>query len=156
MQALRRATSTAPPAAPRSRPVPPAASVAAQISRRIKRFSAINPARVYTPSDFLDLGTPHSVGIALTRLVRGSALRRLARGLYDVPRQHALLGELQTTADEIAEALARRDGASVRPSQAMAANLLSLSDQVPARAVYDTDGPSRTVKVGTLTVQLRR
>ena len=155
MQALRRATSTAPPAAPRSRPVPPAASVAAQISRRIKRFSAINPARVYTPSDFLDLGTPHSVGMALTRLVRGSALRRLARGLYDVPRQHALLGELQTTADEIAEALARRDGASVRPSQAMAANLLSLSDHVPARAVYDTDGPSRTVKVGTLTVQLK-
>jgi Family of unknown function (DUF6088) len=46
-------------------------------------------------------------------------------------------------------------GASVRPSQAMAANLLSLSDQVPARAIYDLDGPSRTVNVGALTVQLK-
>jgi hypothetical protein len=38
----------------------------------------------------------------------------------------------------------------------MAANLLSLSEQVPARAVYETDGPSRTVKVGSLTVQLKK
>ena len=147
MPALRRTAPSSTAAAP--------ASVALQISRRIRRASAAKPARVYTPSDFLDLGTPHSVGMALTRLVRSAALRRLARGLYDVPRRHALLGELLPTADEIAQALARRDGASVRPSQAMAANLLSLSDQVPARAIYDTDGPSRTVKVGTLTVQLK-
>ena len=159
MSALRQAASqvsrATPRAGPSSAPAVPVASVAARIGRRIKRTSAAKPARVYTPSDFLDLGTPHSVGMALTRLVRSASLRRLARGLYDVPRQHALLGELQPTADEIAQALARRDGASVRPSQAMAANLLSLSDQVPARAVYDTDGRSRTVKVGALTVQLK-
>jgi hypothetical protein len=136
-------------------PIPPP-SIALKVSRRITRASTSNPARVYTPFDFLDLGTPHSVGMALMRLVRSGALRRLARGLYDVPRRHALLGELQPTADEIAQALARRDGASVQPSQAMAANLLSLSDQVPARAMYETDGPSRTVKVGSLTVQLKK
>mgnify|MGYP000873526565 CR=1 FL=1 len=60
---------------------------------------------MHTPFDFLDLGSPHSVGMALMRLVRSGALRRLARGLYDVPRQHALLGELQPTADEIAQQL---------------------------------------------------
>jgi len=38
----------------------------------------------------------------------------------------------------------------------MAANLLGLSEQVPARAVYLTDGPSRLVKVGALTVQLKK
>jgi Family of unknown function (DUF6088) len=133
----------------------PVESVAGQIAGRLLRGAKSRPARVYTPFDFLDLGTPHSVGMALMRLVRGGALRHLARGLYDVPQRHPLLGELQPTADEIAQALARRDGASVQPSQAMAANLLSLSEQVPARAVYETDGPSRTVKVGTLTVQLK-
>ena len=147
------------PASPRKpgRAAVPAAAetVAGQIAQRIARGAKSRPARVYTPFDFLDLGTPHSVGMALMRLVRGGTLRHLARGLYDVPQRHPLLGELQPTADEIAQALARRDGASVQPSQAMAANLLSLSEQVPARAVYETDGPSRTVKVGTLTVQLK-
>lgn len=88
--------------------------------------------------------------------MRAGRLRRLARGLYDVPRTHPKLGELLATADDIAHALARRDGASVQPADAMAANLLSLSAQVPARAVYLTDGPSRTVKVGRLTVQLKK
>ena len=132
-----------------------APSIAQEIGRRIAKASKANPARVHTPFDFLDLGSPHSVGMALMRLVRSGALRRLARGLYDVPRQHPLLGELQPTADEIAQALSRRDGTFVQPAQAMAANLLNLSEQVPARAVYETDGASRTVKVGSLTVQLK-
>ncbi len=109
---------------------------------------------MFTPFDFLDLGSPHSVGMVLTRMMRNGDVRRLARGLYDVPREHAVLGELLPTADDIAQALARRDGATVQPAGAMAANLLSLSEQVPARAVYQTDGPSRTVQVGALTVQL--
>jgi hypothetical protein len=111
---------------------------------------------VFTPFDFLDLGSPHSVGMALTRMMRSGEVRRLARGLYDVPRTHPVLGDLLPTADDIAQALARRDGATVQPARAMAANLLSLSEQVPARAVYQTDGPSHTVKVGTLTVRLEK
>ncbi len=143
---------------PRSRQVVALArapSIAQEIGRRINAVSKANPGRVHTPFDFLDLGSPHSVGMALMRLVRSGALRRLARGLYDVPRRHPLLGELQPSADEIVQALARRDGASVQPAQAMAANLLSLSEQVPVRAIYETDGPSRSVKVGSLTIQLK-
>ena len=44
---------------------------------------------------------------------------------------------------------------ATQPAGAMAANLLSLSEQVPARAVYITDGPSRTVSVGALTIELK-
>jgi hypothetical protein len=132
-----------------------AGSIAKEVGRRITQSSNANPARVHTPFDFLDLGSPHSVGMTLTRMVRSGSLRRLARGLYDVPRQHLLLGDLQPTAHEIAQALARRDGARVQPAQAMAANLLNLSEQVPARAVYETDGPSRIVKIGSLIIQLQ-
>lgn len=128
----------------------------AEIARRIAKTARTDPGRVYTPFDFLDLGSPHSVGMTLTRMLRAGQLRRIARGLYDVPRTHPKLGELMPTADDIANALARRDGASVQPAGAMAANLLSLSEQVPARAVYHTDGPSRAVKVGKLTVQLQK
>jgi hypothetical protein len=133
-----------------------ARSVSAGVSRRIARMARANPGQVFTPFDFLDLGSPHSVGMALTRMMRSGRLRRLARGLYDVPRTHPLLGDLIPTADELARALARRDGATVQPAGGMAANLLGLSEQVPARAIYLTDGPSRSVKVGALTVQLKK
>lgn len=134
----------------------PGRTVSADVSRRIARMVRANPGQVFTPFDFLDLGSPHSVGMALMRMTRSGGLRRLARGLYDVPRTHPLVGELMPTADELAKALARRDGATVQPAGAMAANLLGLSEQVPARAVYLTDGPSRTVKIGALTVQLKK
>ena len=150
------------PAARRPRPpsrqaaaLPQAPSIAQEIGHRICAASKATPGRVHTPFDFLDLGSPHSVGMALTRLVRSGALRRLARGLYDVPRTHPLLGELQPSTDEIVQALTRRDGSVVQPAQATAANLLSLSEQVPVRVIYETDGPSRTVKVGSQTIQLK-
>jgi hypothetical protein len=165
MSTRRQSTATRRKAAPptkRPRPpsqqavtLPQAPSVAQEIGRRIAAASKANPGRVHTPFDFLDLGSPHSVGMALMRLVRSGALRRLVRGLYDVPRRHPLLGELQPSADEIVQALSRRDGAVVQPAQAMAANLLSLSEQVPVRVIYETDGPSRTVKVGSQTIQLK-
>ena len=143
-----RVTSSPPPKAAR------AAGVSSGVAKRISKMTRSRPGWVFTPFDFLDLGSPHSVGMVLTRMMRNGDVRRLARGLYDVPREHAVLGELLPTADDIAQALARRDGATVQPAGAMAANLLSLSEQVPARAVYQTDGPSRTVQVGALTVQL--
>jgi len=130
--------------------------VSRQINQRIAQSARKEPDRVYTPFDFLDLGTPHSVGMTLLRLVRAGNLRHLGRGLYDLPRTHPLLGELLPTAEAIAQALARRDGAVIQPTEAMAANLLGLSEQVPVKAVFLTDGPPRSVTVGSLTVQLKQ
>jgi hypothetical protein len=76
--------------------------------------------------------------------------------MYDYPREHPVLGTLSPSADDIARALAGRDRARLQPAGAYAANLLGLSDQVPARAVFLTDGRSRTVKVGPTTIHLRR
>ena len=129
-------------------------SITQKLTQRIERQVRREPERVFSPFDFLDLGSPHSVGMALLRLVRSGRLRHLARGLYDVPRSHPLLGQLLPTAEAIAQALARRDGATIQPMEAMAANLLGLSEQVPVKAVFLTDGPDRLVKVGPLTVQL--
>ncbi len=137
-------------------PGPATGMVSRSIHQRILKATRKDPGRVFTPFDFLDLGTPHSIGMTLLRLVRTGALRHLGRGLYDVPRTHPQLGELLPTADSIAQALARRDGAVIQPTEAMAANLLGLSEQVPVKAVFLTDGPPRTVTVGSLTVQLKR
>ena len=126
-----------------------------KLAQRIAKQTRTEAGRVFTPFDFLDLGSPHSVGMAFLRLVRGGSLRRLARGLYDVPRRHPLLGDLLPTAEAIAQALARKDGATIQPMEAMAANLLGLSEQVPVKAVFLTDGPGHNVRVGPLTVQLK-
>jgi hypothetical protein len=63
---------------------------------------------------------------------------------------------LEPSAEAIARALAGRDRTRLQPAGAYAANTLGLSEQVPARIVFLTDGPARTVKVGPTTIQLRR
>jgi Arc/MetJ family transcription regulator len=110
----------------------------------------------FTPSDFLDLGSRRAVDLALHRLVRRKILRRLARGLYEYPRQHAELGTLSPDIEKVARALAGKDRIRLQPAGAYATNLLGLSEQVPAKVVFLTDGPSRTVKIGRQEIQLRR
>src|SRR5436309_7382402 len=111
---------------------------------------------VFVSADFLDLGSREAIDIALHRLARKGTIRRLARGVYDFPKQHPVLGLLSPSAVAVAKALAGRDRTRLQPAGAYAANALGLSEQVPARAVFLTDGPSRTVKIGQTTIQLRR
>lgn len=133
------------------------ASEAMSLPQRIKaRISRWGSGAVFTRADFLDLGSTHAVGMALLRLQRAGEIRRLSRGLYDFPKHHSRLGILSPSADAIAQAMARRDGIRLNPSEAEAANRLRLSEQVPAKIVYQTDGPARTVKVGNRTIQFRR
>lgn len=111
---------------------------------------------VFVPADFLHLGSREAVDIVLHRLVRKGTIRRLARGVYDFPKEHPVLGPLSPSADAVAKALAGRDRTRLQPAGAYAANVLGLSEQVPGKAVFLTDGPSRTVKIGPTTIQLRR
>ena len=56
--------------------------------------------------------------------------------------------------DEIASVVAARTGSRVLGARA--ANLLGLTEQVPAQSIYLTDGPPRRVKIGAQTIQLKR
>lgn len=106
--------------------------------------------------DFLSLGSRASVDMALGSLAREGAIRRIRRGLYDIPKiSPALGGKLSPDIDETARALARRYRWKIVPDGAWAANLLGLSTQVPARIVYLSDGPSRSVPVGRRTIRFK-
>ena len=111
---------------------------------------------VFVPTDFVDIGSRTAVDVALHRLVRKGTIRRLARGVYDFPREHPVLGPLMPSVDTIARALAGRDHTRLQPAGAHAANALGLSEQIPAKVVFLTDGPARTVKIGPVSIQLRR
>ncbi|MEX0792780.1 MAG: DUF6088 family protein [Pirellulaceae bacterium] len=111
---------------------------------------------IFVPVDFLDIGSREAVDVALHRLVLRGTIRRLARGIYEFPKEHPVLGQLQPSAEDIARAMAGRDRTRLQPTGAYAANALGLSEQVPAKVVFLTDGPARTVKIGPTTIQLRR
>jgi hypothetical protein len=93
---------------------------------------------------------------ALSRLAAKGTIRRLARGLYEYPREHPELGTLAPDLEKVARSLAGKDRIRLQPAGAYATNLLGLSEQVPAKVVFLTDGPSRTVKIGRQEIQLRR
>lgn len=100
-------------------------------------------------SDLLDLGPRAAVDQALSRLVRQGRIRRIRRGLYELPQMGKLLGLPQIQSpDKLVQAWAKNNGLRVIPSGAYAANLLGLSTQVPAKIVYYTNGRTQTLNLG--------
>lgn len=111
---------------------------------------------MFTPKRFLDLGSRDAVDQALFRLTQHGTIRKLSRGLYDYPQQHPQLGLLNPDPDAVAKAISEKDEIRLQPSGAFAVNRLGLSQQVPAKIVYLTDGSEKSVRVGNQTIQLRR
>ena len=125
-------------------------------NRIVRRIHSKGLGWVFTPNHFIDLGSRTAVAQALVRLVRAGTIRRLAHGLYDYPKKHPTLGELPANYERIAQALAGRDNLRIQPSGAYAANLLGLTEQVPARIIFLTDGSNRTVQVDKQQLVLKR
>jgi len=111
---------------------------------------------VFTPMQFLDLGSRMAVDQTLGRLTKAGIIRRLTRGLYDYPTKHPDFGDLPPNYNRVAQALVGRDNLKIQPSGAYAANLLGLTEQVPAKIVFFTDGPNRKVQIGKQTIVLKR
>jgi len=122
----------------------------------LARIQLHAPGWVFTPSDFVDLGSRTAVATALVRHKAAGTIRLLGRGLYDVPRIHPALGILWPTIESVSQALERKDGIRLQPSGVYAANLLGLSEQVPAKVGVLTDGATRTLKVGPTQISLKR
>lgn len=130
-----------------------AESIESTIFARVKRWGR---GCVVLPIHFLDLGSRQAVGVALHRLAKAKHIRRLSRGVYDYPVIDPLLGQLSPSIDAITKALTQRDRICLQPSGGYALNLLGLSEQVPARIVFLTEGQSRAIKIGPRTILLRR
>lgn len=127
-------------------------TVADKILARAKRHGA---GWVFYAKHMSDVGARAATDQALGRLVRDGSIRRLARGLYDLPQVHPILGLLSPNPDAVAAAAAEQVGHRLQISPARAANALGLSSQVPAKMVYLTDGSSRKIKVGQQVIYLK-
>ncbi|SUP95257.1 Uncharacterised protein [Weeksella virosa] len=67
-----------------------------------------------------------------------------------------LAGALTPSAEEVAEAIAKRDKIRTVPSGGYALNALGLSNQVPMNIVLLTDGSPRVIKVGKRTIKFKK
>lgn len=120
-----------------------------------KRIKLLPPNKVFSPATFLDLGSRTAIDKTLSRMTASGELRRIARGLYNKPHQHPLLGTMLPTAEEIMHALESKTSQRLQPSGAYAANLLGLSEQVPMKLVFLTDGSSRSIRIGSQLILLK-
>ena len=128
-------------------------TIDSKIFRRIHRSG---DGCVFSPAQFLDLSNRSAVGVGLHRLAKAGKIRRIRRGLYDLPRSHPITG--QTAPNIMATVRALMDGshAQWQFTGAYAANALGLSDQVPSKIIIQTDGVPRRVSLGKLTLVFRR
>lgn len=110
----------------------------------------------FTPNHFSDLGSNESIRKALSNLVKKEFIRRLAQGLYDYPEEHKTLGLLPPNIESVGKAIAEKYSIAIQPSGAYAANLLGLSEQVPAKVVFLTDGASKKITIGNLEITFKK
>jgi hypothetical protein len=124
-----------------------------QIVGRIER---LGDRKAFSAKDFLDIASRTSIDVTLASLTQSGKIRRIRRGLYDMPKVNpALGGKLSPDIDEAARAIARRQRWKIVPDGAWAANLLGLSTQVPSKIIYLTDGPNKEVPIGRRTIHFK-
>ena len=122
----------------------------------VQSIRANRSTSVFTPGNFAELGSPTALRKALSRLVKAGKLRRVRQGLYDLPRQHPIIGQTPPDVEGTVRALMHGSHAQWQFSGAYAANALGLTEQVPSKIVILTDGVPRKVQLGKLTLVFRR
>jgi len=108
------------------------------------------------PDDYLTVGSSEAIRKALNRLEEKKVIIRVAHGIYVRPRISKLIGSLTPSAEEVAEAIAKRDRMRTVPTGSYALNALGLSTQVPMNIVLLTDGSPREIKVGKRTIKFKK
>ena len=122
----------------------------------LKRIMRLGEGKAFSAKDFLDIASRATIDWTFYGLIQEEKIRRIRRGLYDVPKiNEALGGQLSPDIDEAARAIARRQRWKIVPDGAWAANLLGLSTQVPSKIIYLTDGPNNEVPIGRRVIHFK-
>jgi len=121
----------------------------------LKSMRATKSASVFKTQHFLQFGNSAAIRQALARLTKDGKIRRIRPGLYDLPQEHPIIGQAPPDPMAVVKALMEGSSAQWQVSGAYAANLLGLSEQVPAKIEILTDGISRKMKLGRLEIAFK-
>ncbi|SNB43069.1 conserved hypothetical protein [Flavobacterium psychrophilum] len=108
------------------------------------------------PDDYVSYGTSKAIQKSLERLADKQLIVRVAQGIYVRPKISKLIGTLVPSAEEVAEAIAKRDRIRTVPTGSYALNALGLSTQVPMNIVLLTDGSPREIRVGKRKIKFKK
>lgn len=112
---------------------------------------------VFSARDFLGLGRRASVDQGLSRLCKQGQIRRIKRGLYDYPKWSKLLNDYAPTDGQVIMDAILRQKPTMRilSSGIDAANSLGLTNAVPSKTVFYTDGANQILNIGSRTIQFK-
>lgn len=127
----------------------------AGIQTQIKQKLTEKEGQIIFPEDYLHLGSPEAVHMALSRLVKQKELTRLAKGIYLRQKIDIKLGPIMPSIEEIALAIAQKENVIIRPTGAYALNKLGISTQIPMKVVFQTNGQPRSIKIGKGTLTFK-
>jgi len=102
----------------------------------------------------LHLGERAAVDQALSRLARRGSLLRAERGFYVRPIV-SRFGTRAPSPEKVVNSIASARGEKITEHGAIAANQFGLTTQVPMKEVFFTSGPSRHIRLGNQTVELK-
>jgi len=125
-------------------------SIDFHVGRRIARSPK---GSVFSAATFASLGSRAAIDHALGRLAKDGKIRRLSRGLYDKPRCDPLIGTLWPKPAAVIKAVQLQHRLRLQPTGQYAANVLGLSEQVPAKIeLLANIGKTRTVRAGPIKI----
>lgn len=128
-------------------------SAADAISKQLKFMRKGQP---FSRAVFAKVGSRSAVDKALSRLVLGGSLERVARGVYMRPKQSEYTGrKMRANPITVMEAVARARGETIQIHGAEAVRRLGLSTQMQVLPTYYTSGSTREIKIGNAVVRLR-
>lgn len=103
---------------------------------------------IFFIDDFIELGSPGSVRLALMELKKQGLILRPARGIYCYPKiRDEYSGFITPSPETIAEALAKKERLRIVPYGDNAAFRLGLSGLQVSNLKYLTDGASRVINL---------
>ncbi len=105
------------------------------------------PGWIFSAQDFMPEFKRYEIDTTLKTLADNGAIRKICRGIYDYPAYSELLK--QPTAPDmygVAKAFASKFRWQIYPSGDTALNYFGLSTQIPAKLVFISNGPRRTLE----------
>jgi len=125
-------------------------------NRILNKVKKAKMGSLYFTDSFADYGSPKAVAKALERLTQSGELMRVARGMYTRPVKDPVLGVVMPTLENIAQAIGKRDKATLIPTGSLALFKLGLTTQVPLNVVYYTSASPRSIVVNNRIIKFKK
>ena len=120
---------------------------------KIMKSKGIEGCFIY--SDFLDLTNYDAIRKAFSILEKEKRIKKVLPGVYYVPIYSEFTKEYSPPVIEsVIKAISRKFNWNIIPNDDVVVNYLGLSTQIPAKHIFYTNGPSKTIKVDSRAVKL--